>query len=171
MMRETLSERERQIVAHLAAGLRVAGVAHELGLAEHTVRNHLKHVFSKLDVHSQSELIELVRVHPSIVSPYHMVAGLPMGSDRDLVDEMMEVDRATEKRIEQCAVSGPGLERMKEIIRAVLPLDETRRHEWRVRLGAHARLKHTRPPLEKGNHGTQNPARVGTVVRSTCRAG
>ena len=137
MVHEKLTEREKQIASHLASGLRVAGTARELSVAENTVRNHLKHVFSKLDVHSQSELIEFVRRHPSIVAPYQTIAGLPTGSDHDLIDELEEVDRATVKRIEECAMTGSGLEQMKRIIRSVLPLDEIRRHEWRVRLAAH----------------------------------
>ena len=137
MLQENLSEREKQIAAHLAAGLRVAGVAHELGLAENTVRNHLKSVFWKLDVHSQSDLIEFLRAHPSLVAPYHTIAEPRAGSEHDLIDEIAEVDRAAEKRIEECAASGDGLPRMKAILRAVLPLDETRRREWRVRLRAH----------------------------------
>ena len=137
MFRETLSEREKQVAAHLAAGLRVAGVARELCLAENTVRNHLKNAFSKLDVHSQSELIELVRTHPSTVAPYQTIADPATGTERDLIDEIEEVDRAAEKRVEECAASGEGLDRMKAMLRAVLPLDDTRRREWRVRLGAH----------------------------------
>jgi DNA-binding CsgD family transcriptional regulator len=135
--REMLTEREKQVAAHVAGGLRVAGVAHELCLAENTVRNHLKRAFAKLDVHSQSELIELLRLQPSIVSPYQLAAGLSAGSDRDLTDEIVEVDRVAEKRIDESAASAAGLEGMKKILRAVLPLDETRRHEWRVRLAGH----------------------------------
>lgn len=135
-MLERLTEREKQIAAHLAGGLRVAGVASELGLSENTVRNHLKRAFSKLDLHSQSELVDLLREQPSIVSPYDVVAGLANGADPDLVDEMLAVDRTVEKRIAEAADSATGLEAMKAILRAVLPLDETRRHEWRVRLAA-----------------------------------
>lgn len=137
MMHEKLTDRERQVAAHLAAGLRVAGVAHQLDLSENTVRNHLKHALSKLDVHSQSELIDFLRRSPATVDPYHVVAGLSTGSDHELLDELAEVDRATEKRIDGCANSGTGFERMRNIIRSVLPIDETRRHEWRVRLAAH----------------------------------
>ena len=99
---DTLTEREKQIVAHLAAGLRIAGVARELSVAENTARNHLKSVFLKLDIHSQTELVEFVREHPSIVAPYGLVAGLLTGSDVDLADEIAEVDRATQKRIDEC---------------------------------------------------------------------
>ncbi len=56
-----LSARERQIVALLLDGRRVPGIAEELDLSPHTVRNHLKSVFDKLGVHSQAELIERAR--------------------------------------------------------------------------------------------------------------
>jgi transposase len=41
VIRESLSAREKQITAHLAAGMRIANVAHELGLAENTIRKSL----------------------------------------------------------------------------------------------------------------------------------
>lgn len=137
MSQQTLSEREKQVAAHLAAGLRVAGVAGELGLAENTVRNHLKHIFWKLDVHSQSQLIAFLRESPSTVSPYHVIARLSNGPDASLLEEIREVDRAMEQRLEECKATAVGLEGMKLIIRAVLPLDDARRKEWRVRLAAH----------------------------------
>jgi len=60
-VRELLSERERQVAALLAGGQRVAGVADQLHLSRHTVRNHLKSIFAKLRVHSQAELVTRVR--------------------------------------------------------------------------------------------------------------
>jgi DNA-binding NarL/FixJ family response regulator len=56
-----LSARERQIVELLLASRRVPGIAGALGISPHTVRNHLKAVFRKLGVHSQEELLELLR--------------------------------------------------------------------------------------------------------------
>jgi len=52
-----LSEREREVFGLLVDGLRVGQVAKALFVSEHTVRNHLKSIFDKLDVHSQSELL------------------------------------------------------------------------------------------------------------------
>lgn len=46
---------------HLVAGERVPTIAGKLFISPHTVRNHLKSIYSKLQVHSQSELIVLVR--------------------------------------------------------------------------------------------------------------
>lgn len=55
-----LSPREREIATLLLAGLRVPAIARRLFLSPHTVRNHLKSVFRRLGVGSQSQLIELV---------------------------------------------------------------------------------------------------------------
>jgi DNA-binding CsgD family transcriptional regulator len=56
-----LSVREREVVALLVAGDRVPAIAELLHISPHTVRNHLKSVFRKLDVGSQSELIQRIR--------------------------------------------------------------------------------------------------------------
>ena len=53
-----LSVRERQIVELLGNGARVSTIAVRLQLSPHTVRNHLKSVFRKLNVHGQHELFE-----------------------------------------------------------------------------------------------------------------
>jgi len=36
-------------------------------VSEHTVRNHLKSIFRKLEVHSQAELVGMIRSHSSPV--------------------------------------------------------------------------------------------------------
>ena len=60
---DELSEREREVLARLVAGSRVPVISEELFISANTVRNHLKAIYRKLDVASQSELIELVRCH------------------------------------------------------------------------------------------------------------
>ena len=57
---DLLSRRELQIVDGLRRGRRVRGIAADLYLSEHTVRNHLKRIFRKVGVSSQAELVELV---------------------------------------------------------------------------------------------------------------
>lgn len=57
---QTLSKREREIFDLIIDGNRVATVASELYLSEHTVRNYLKRIYQKLDVHSLGELRECV---------------------------------------------------------------------------------------------------------------
>lgn len=54
----SLSTREREIVELLLSGARVSTIARNLQLSPHTVRNHLKSVFRKLNVHGQAELFE-----------------------------------------------------------------------------------------------------------------
>jgi DNA-binding NarL/FixJ family response regulator len=52
-----LSAREQNIVHLLAEHHRPRSVAAELGISYHTVRNHLRRIFRKLNVSSQSELL------------------------------------------------------------------------------------------------------------------
>jgi DNA-binding CsgD family transcriptional regulator len=61
----SLSARERQIVELLANGARVVTIAQRLQLSPHTVRNHLKSVFRKLNLHGQHELFEYWNAHAS----------------------------------------------------------------------------------------------------------
>lgn len=51
-----LSEREEEIRKLVATGWRLNQVAEKLFLSRHTVRNHLKSVFRKLNIHSQADL-------------------------------------------------------------------------------------------------------------------
>jgi DNA-binding NarL/FixJ family response regulator len=59
--RNALSDRERDVLALLVAGLRVSQIARRLAISAHTVRNHLKTLYRKLDLHSQGALIERAR--------------------------------------------------------------------------------------------------------------
>jgi DNA-binding CsgD family transcriptional regulator len=56
-----LTTRQREIVARLAAGERVKEIAREMYLSPSTVRNHLTAVFRRFGVHSQLELISVLR--------------------------------------------------------------------------------------------------------------
>ncbi len=56
-----LTTRETEIVAMLLRGHRVSTIAQRLYLSPHTIRNHLKAVFRKLQVSSQVELVATVR--------------------------------------------------------------------------------------------------------------
>lgn len=57
---DRLSTRERQIVEALASGRRVKDIAQDLVISTHTVRNHLKAIYRKLNVRSQFELLSLM---------------------------------------------------------------------------------------------------------------
>jgi DNA-binding CsgD family transcriptional regulator len=52
-----LSQRERELVALLAAGLDTRAVARRLFISRHTVQDHLKSVFAKVGIHSRRELL------------------------------------------------------------------------------------------------------------------
>jgi DNA-binding CsgD family transcriptional regulator len=52
-----LSPRTASVVAHVARGLTNREVAHALGVKPVTVRDHLRHAFSVLGVHSRTELV------------------------------------------------------------------------------------------------------------------
>lgn len=56
-----LSAREQNIVHLLAEHHRPRSVAAELGISYHTVRNHLRRIFRKLNVSSQSELLRVFK--------------------------------------------------------------------------------------------------------------
>jgi len=56
-----LSEREAEILQLLMDNTRVPAIAEQLFISPSTVRNHLKAIYRKVGVSSQSELIELVR--------------------------------------------------------------------------------------------------------------
>jgi DNA-binding NarL/FixJ family response regulator len=66
-----LSRRELEVLRAFTGTGQVDLVARELGLAVATVRNHLKAIYRKMGVHSQSELIEMV----------HALSATPAASD------------------------------------------------------------------------------------------
>ena len=57
---ESLSKRERQIAELVLQGLRYKDVASSLHISDHTVRNHLRNVFTKLRITSRVELAPYV---------------------------------------------------------------------------------------------------------------
>lgn len=59
-----LTTRQREILSRLRRGDRVATIAAELYVSPSTVRNHLAAIFRKFGVHSQAELLELLRRQP-----------------------------------------------------------------------------------------------------------
>lgn len=58
--RYDLTPREHDVLVLLARGRTLSVVARELGIAEGTARTHMGHIYTKLDVHKQQELIDLV---------------------------------------------------------------------------------------------------------------
>ena len=58
--RYDLTPRERDVLVLLARGRTLGVVARELHIAEGTARTHMGHIYTKLGVHKQQELIDLV---------------------------------------------------------------------------------------------------------------
>jgi len=120
------------VLERLAHGGRVATVAKALFISRHTVRNHLRSIFSKLGVHSQPELLEHVRDHPEVLGPE---SPAPSRGHADAQVEAYErADRQLTERIAKAFLEPPGAPRLRAILRQALPLDAERAEEWRVRL-------------------------------------
>jgi PAS domain S-box-containing protein len=58
---DDLSPREKEVLHHLILGDRVANIAEQLFISEHTVRNHLKSIYRKTGVNSQADVIKWTR--------------------------------------------------------------------------------------------------------------
>lgn len=56
-----LSPREREVLRMLVGGQRPKAIAESLSISPHTVRNHVRAIYGKLDVHSQVDLIRKVQ--------------------------------------------------------------------------------------------------------------
>ena len=52
-----LSNREREVLQHLAEGSNYQEIADELFISVDTVRHHIRNIYKKLQVHSQSEAV------------------------------------------------------------------------------------------------------------------
>jgi len=63
-----LTERESELLALVALGLRNDEIAQALFVSHNTVKSHLKNVFRKLDVRNRSEAIATVASAPSFLS-------------------------------------------------------------------------------------------------------
>ncbi|MEZ4623049.1 MAG: response regulator transcription factor [Caldilineaceae bacterium] len=59
---EPLTDREREVLRLLAAGLSNAAIAEQLVVAVGTVKTHLKHIYGKLDVQSRTQAVAQARV-------------------------------------------------------------------------------------------------------------
>ena len=55
-----LSDRETEVMEHIARGDTVARIAEKLGVSENTVRTHVRHIYEKLGVGGREALIALV---------------------------------------------------------------------------------------------------------------
>jgi DNA-binding CsgD family transcriptional regulator len=65
---QALSARQWEILARLRRGERVPTIAKGLFISQSTVRNHLAGIFARFGVHSQPELLEVIRSRSEVSS-------------------------------------------------------------------------------------------------------
>jgi DNA-binding NarL/FixJ family response regulator len=58
---DTLTSRERAVLADMVAGRRAAAIARASYVSLHTVRSQIRSILDKLDVHSQLEAVAVAR--------------------------------------------------------------------------------------------------------------
>jgi len=58
-----LSKREYEILRLVSSGISTKNIADQLGISHTTVRNHIKNIYAKLEVHSQAEAINCAMRH------------------------------------------------------------------------------------------------------------
>lgn len=63
-----LTNRESEILVFLARGRNCSIIEQELTISRNTVRSHVRHIYEKLDVHSQQELIDFVEKNAGTTS-------------------------------------------------------------------------------------------------------
>jgi DNA-binding NarL/FixJ family response regulator len=63
---EALTDREREVLEHLAKGYLYKEIADVLGIGVETVRRHLTNIYAKLHVHTRTEAaVKYLQDHPS----------------------------------------------------------------------------------------------------------
>jgi len=59
-----LTAREMEVLGLVASGQSATDIAARLGISQLTARNHIQHVFEKIEVHSKSEAVAFAyRMH------------------------------------------------------------------------------------------------------------
>ena len=57
---ETLTEREKEILDHLAKGYQYKEIAGKLFLSVETIRTYIRHIYEKLQVHTRTEALNKI---------------------------------------------------------------------------------------------------------------
>jgi DNA-binding NarL/FixJ family response regulator len=65
---ETLSNREREVLLHMAKGLNNKQISAKLRISEKTVKNHVSHIYQKLHVKNRVQ---------AVIAVYRYTDGLP----------------------------------------------------------------------------------------------
>lgn len=66
---DTLTERERSVLTLIAKGYSRNEAADALGMSQHTVNTHIKHIYRKLSVHSRTEAV-FEAYQMGLIKPY-----------------------------------------------------------------------------------------------------
>jgi len=133
MQLDALTKRELEILAELMEGGRVPSIGQKLFISQHTVRNHLRSIFSKLGVHSQAELVSYVKQNPSVLGD-EPVPGSNWAFFEDTARKTADADLRVAARIADILQKNWNAKGLKEVMREVLPLDEQSVQEWRNRV-------------------------------------
>ncbi len=139
----------------MLTGGRIYSIALKLELSPHTVRNHLRRIFSKMKVNSQTDLIRLVTDNPTLIqSKRNSPAPLSFEpeSSQNEVDDIIQADTIIKYRIgimlrEQLANT------LKKLVRLILPLDQERKQAWKSHLVTW--INHSSEPDQTAQHADQ----------------
>jgi len=58
---EPISEMEMRVLRYLPTNLTAPELAHELCLSVHTIKTHIRHLYTKLGVHGRGEAVQRAR--------------------------------------------------------------------------------------------------------------
>ena len=67
VLRYGLSPREREVMELLVRGYSTDRIGKDLHISYHTVKTHVYHIYQKVGVHAQQELIDLVEERLSLM--------------------------------------------------------------------------------------------------------
>ena len=134
MQLESLTKREIRILKELMGGERVASVADKLSISKHTVRNHLRGIFSKLGVHSQAELIAYVKKTPGALGGEGQAISDSELELSHIAARTAEADTRVACLIAEILLQGVSVAGLKKVLSAALPLDQQSEGEWRDRI-------------------------------------
>lgn len=67
---DQLSDRELEVLGHVAAGMGNKEIALHLGISEHTVKVHVSHLYKKLGQHSRTEMALFARDAGVAIPPW-----------------------------------------------------------------------------------------------------
>lgn len=56
----TQSRRESEVMYYLARGYKSSHIQQQLYISEGTAKTHIRHIYRKLNIHSQQDLIHLI---------------------------------------------------------------------------------------------------------------